>query len=164
MRRTRPGLWPATAAVAAGAVGGEGAARASQLAPEVKVGVLAMSLDDVALAPLLQPLVAGVGHCDGQVAKRDTVIAALATASIACERLMAGAGAGLWVTLTSAAGGDDPIRFSASRIVGAPAGQTRCRPFDGSQRRGLGKAKVALACKLPVVLHHVRTNGYGPSA
>jgi len=85
------------------------------------------------------------------------------------------------VALTYAAGVDDPARFSDSRTVGAHFGLTPRRFQSGemdwsggisrgwcalkswavrlAKRRGLGKAKVALARKLAVVLHKMWTTG-----
>ena len=159
------------------------------------------SLNDEALAPLLQPLVAVVEHLDCQVAALDKVIAQRAKASIVCKRLMTVPGVGPLVALTYVAGVDDPARFSDSRTVGAHFGLTPRRFQSGemdwsggitragdagvrralyqaanvlihhsrgwcalkswavrlAKRRGLGRAKVALARKLAVVLHKMWT-------
>jgi transposase len=165
--------------------------------------LVVQSLENEALAPLLQPLVAVVEHLDDQVAGLDKVIAARAKASAACKRLMTVPGVGPLVALTYAAGVDDPARFSDSRTVGAHFGLTPRRFQSGemdwsggisragdagvrralyqaanvlihhsrgwcalkswavriAKRRGLGKAKVALARKLAVVLHKMWTTG-----
>ena len=165
--------------------------------------LVAQSLDDEVLAPLLRPLVAVAEHLDRQVAALDKVIAARAKASAACKRLMQVPGVGPLVALTYAAGVDDPARFSSSRTVGAHFGLTPRRFQSGemdwsggisragdagvrralyqaanvlihhsrgwcalkawavrlAKRRGLGKAKVALARKLAVVLHRIWTTG-----
>ena len=165
--------------------------------------LVARSMDDEALAPLLRPLVAVAEHLDRQAAGLDKVIAARAKASAACKRLMTVPGVGPLVALTYAAGVDDPARFSDSRTVGAHFGLTPRRFQSGetdwsggisragdagvrralyqaanmllhhsrgwcalkswavrlAKRRGLGKAKVALARKLAVVLHKMWTSG-----
>jgi transposase len=161
--------------------------------------LVAQSLDDDALAPLLRPLVTIVEQIDHQLAGLDREIAARAKASAACKRLMTVPGVGPLVALTYAAGVDDPARFSDSRTVGAHFGLTPRRFQSGemdwssgisragdagvrralyqaanvlihhsrgwcalkswavrlAKRRGLGKAKVALARKLAVVLHRM---------
>ena len=76
--------------------------------------LLAQSLDDEALAPLLRPLAAVVEYIDSQVAGLDKEIAARAKASTACKRLMTVPGVGPLVALTFAAGVDDPGQFSNS--------------------------------------------------
>ena len=165
--------------------------------------LVAQSLDDEALAPMLRPLLAVVEHIDGQVAGLDKEIARRAKASSACKRLMTVPGVGPLVALTYAAGVDDPARFRDSRTVGAHFGLTPRRHQSGetdwsggisragdagvrralyqaanvlihhsrgwcalkswavrvAKRRGLGKAKVALARKLAVVLHKMWTTG-----
>ena len=165
--------------------------------------LVAQSLDDEALAPLLQPLVAIVDHLDKQVAGLDKVIATRAKAITACKRLITVTGVGPLVALTYAAGVDDPARFSDSRTVGAHFGLTPRRFQSGgtdwsrgisragdagvrralyqaanvlihhsrgwcalkswavrvAKRRGLGKAKVALARKLAVVLNKMWMTG-----
>ena len=165
--------------------------------------LVARSMDDEALAPLLRPLVAVAEHLDREAAGLDKVIAARAKASAACKRLMTVPGVGPLVALTYAAGVDDPARFSDSRTVGAHFGLTPRRFQSGetdwsggisragdagvrralyqaanvllhhsrgwcalkswavrlAKRRGLGKAKVALARKLAVVLHKMWTSG-----
>jgi transposase len=163
--------------------------------------LVAESLNDEALAPLLQPLVAVVEHLDCQVAALDKVIAQRAKASTVCKRLMTVPGVGPLVALTYVAGVDDPARFNDSRTVGAHFGLTPRRFQSGemdwsggitragdagvrralyqaanvlihhsrgwcalkswavrlAKRRGLGRAKVALARKLAVVLHKMWT-------
>jgi transposase len=165
--------------------------------------LVAQSLDDEALAPLVGPLVAVVEHLDSQVAGLDKAIAARARASAVCKRLMTVPGVGPLVALTYVAGVDDPARFSDSRTVGAHFGLTPRRYQSGemdwsggisragdagvrralyqaanvlihhsrgwcalkswavrvAKRRGLSKAKVALARKLAVVLHKMWTTG-----
>jgi transposase len=165
--------------------------------------LLAQSLDDEALAPLLRPLAAVVEHIDCQVAGLDKEIAARARASTACRRLMTVPGVGPLVALTYAAGVDDPGRFNSSRTLGAHFGLTPRRYQSGemdwsggisragdagvrralyqaanvlihhshgwcalkswavrlAKRRGLGRAKVALARKLAVVMHRMWMNG-----
>ena len=174
-----------------------------KLASPAFQALVAQSLDDEALAPLLRPLVAAVEHLDGQVTGLDKEIARRAKASSACKRLMTVPGVGPLVALTYAAGVDDPARFSSSRDVGAHFGLTPRRFQSGemdwsggisragdagvrralyqaanvlihhsrgwcalkswavrvAKRRGLGKAKVALARKLAVVLHKMWTTG-----
>ena len=93
--------------------------------------LVAQSLDDEALAPLLRPLVAVVEHLDSQAAGLDKEIAARAKASAACKRLMSVPGVGPLVALTYAAGVDDPARFSSSRDVGAHFGLTPRRFQSG---------------------------------
>ena len=161
--------------------------------------LVAQSLDDDALAPMLRSLAAIVEQIDHQLAGLDREIAARAKASAACKRLMTVPGVGPLVALTYAAGVDDPTRFSDSRTVGAHFGLTPRRFQSGemdwsggisragdagvrralyqaanvlihhsrgwcalkswamrvAKRRGLGKAKVALARKLAVVLHRM---------
>jgi len=165
--------------------------------------LVVQSLDNEALAPLLQPLVAVVEHLDSQVAGLDKAITARAKANAACMRLMMVPGVGPLVGLTYAAGVDEPARFSDSRTVGAHFGLTPRRFQSGEmdwsggisragdagvrralyqaanvlihhsrgwcalkswavrvpKRRGLDKAKVALARKLAVVLHKMWTTG-----
>ena len=162
--------------------------------------LVAQSLEDEALAPLLRPLVTIVEQIDSQVAGLDREIATRAKASAACKRLMTVPGVGPLVALTYAAGVDDPARFSDSCTVGAHFGLTPRRFQSGemdwsggisragvrralyqaanvlihhsrgwcalkswavrlAKRRGLGKAKVALARKLAVVLHRMWTAG-----
>ena len=93
--------------------------------------LVAHSLDDEALAPLLRPLVAAVERLDGQVAGLDKEIARRAQASSACKRLMTAPGVGPLVALTYAAGVDDPARFSSSRDGGAHFGLTPRRFQSG---------------------------------
>ena len=172
--------------------------------------LVVQSLENEALAPLLQPLVTVVEHLDSQVAGLDKTIAARSKASTVCKRLMTVPGVGPLVALTYAAGVDDPARFSDSRTVGAHFGLTPRRFQSGemdwsggisragdagvrralyqaanalihhsrgwcalkswavriAKRRGLSKAKVALARKLAVVLHEMWTTGedYRPKA
>jgi len=159
------------------------------------------SLEDEALAPLLQPLVTVVEHLECQVAELDKVIATRAKASSVCKLLMKVPGVGPLVALTYVVGVDNPARFVNSRSVGAHFGLTPRRFQSGemdwsdgisragdagvrralyqaanvlihhswcalkswavriARRRGLGKAKVALARKLAVVLHRMWTTG-----
>lgn len=161
------------------------------------------SLEDEALAPLLQPLVTVVEHLECQVAELDKVIATRAKASSVCKLLMKVPGVGPLVALTYVAGVDNPARFVNSRSVGAHFGLTPRRFQSGemdwsggisragdasvrralyqaanvlihhsrgwcalkswavriARRRGLGRAKVALARKLAVVLHRMWTTG-----
>jgi transposase len=77
------------------------------------------SLEDEALAPLLQPLVAVVTQLDIQVAGLDKEIAMRARANPACKRLMQVPGVGPLVALTYAASVDDP-RGSATPARLAP--------------------------------------------
>lgn len=165
--------------------------------------LVARSLEDEALAPLLQPLVAVAEHLDQQVAGLDKMIATRAKTSAVCRHLMKVPGVGPLVALTYVAGVDDPARFGDSRSVGAHFGLTPRRFQSGemdwsggisragdasvrralyqaanvlihhsrgwcalkswavrlAKRRGLGKAKVALARKLAVVLHRIWTTG-----
>ena len=86
--------------------------------------LVARSMDDAALAPLLRPLALVVEYIDSQVVALDKEIAARAKASAACKRLMTVPGVGPLVALTYAAGVDDPGRFSDSRTVGAHFGLT----------------------------------------
>jgi transposase len=165
--------------------------------------LVARSLEDKELAPLLRPLVAVVEHVDRQVAELDKLIAARAKASAVCKLLMKVPGVGPLVAMTYTAGVDDPARFGNSRSVGAHFGLTPRRFQSGemdwsggisragdasvrralyqaanvlihhsgrwcalkswavrlAKRRGLGKAKVALARKLAVVLHRIWLTG-----
>jgi transposase len=165
--------------------------------------LVARSLEDKQLAPLLRPLVAVVEHVDRQVAELDKLIAARAKASAVCKLLMKVPGVGPLVAMTYTAGVDDPARFGNSRSVGAHFGLTPRRFQSGemdwsggisragdasvrralyqaanvlihhsggwcalkswavrlAKRRGLGKAKVALARKLAVVLHRIWLTG-----
>jgi transposase len=174
-----------------------------KLASSAFDALVAQSLEDETLAPLLRPLVAVAEHLDRQVAGLDKVIATRAKTSAACKRLMKVPGVGPLVALTYAAGVDDPARFSDSRSVGAHFGLTPRRFQSGemdwsggisragdagvrralyqaanvlihhsrgwcalkswavrlAKRRGLGRAKVALARKLAVVLHRMWTTG-----
>ncbi len=93
--------------------------------------LVAQSLDDEALAPMLRPLLAVVEHIDGQVAGLDKEIARRAKASSACKRLMTVPGVGPFVALTYAAGVDDSARFRDSRTVGAHFGLTPRRFQSG---------------------------------
>lgn len=174
-----------------------------KLASPAFQALLAQSLNDEALAPLLRPLALVVEHIDRQVAKLDKEIAARAKASGACKRLMTVPGVGPLVALTYAAGVDDPGRFTDSRTVGAHFGLTPRRFQSGemdwsggisragdagvrralyqaanvlihhshgwcalkswavrvAKRRGLARAKVALARKLAVVMHKMWASG-----
>jgi transposase len=56
--------------------------------------LVAQSLNDEALAPLLRPLVAVVEHLDSQVAGLDKEVATRAKASTVCKRLMTVSGVG----------------------------------------------------------------------
>ena len=170
--------------------------------PEFRTAVAA-ALEDLALRPILQPLVDVVEHLAREIAALDRQIAARAKASEPCRRLMTVPGVGPLVALTYAAAVDDPSRFSKSRNVGAHFGLTprrwqsgemdwsggisragdagvRCALYQAANalihhsrgwcalkswavrlagRRGLGKAKVALARKLAVVLHRMWISG-----
>jgi len=125
--------------------------------------LVVQSLDNEALAPLLQPLVAVVEHLDSQVAGLDKAITARAKANAACMRLMMVPGVGPLVGLTYAAGVDDPARFSNSRDVGAHFGLTPRRFQSGEMdwsggisRAGDAGVRRALSQAANVLIHHSR--------
>ena len=134
-----------------------------KLASPAFQALVAQSLDDEALAPLLRPLVAAVEHLDGQVTGLDKEIARRAKASSACKRLMTVPGVGPLVALTYAAGVDDPARFSSSRDVGAHFGLTPRRFQSGEMdwsggisRAGDAGVRRALYQAANVLIHHSR--------
>ncbi len=123
--------------------------------------LVAQSLDDHALAPLLRPLVAIVEQIDHQLAGLDREIAGRAKASAACKRLMTVPGVGPLVALTYAAGVNDPARFSDSRTVGAHFGLTPRRFQSGEMdwssgisRAGDAGVRRALYQAANVLIHH----------
>ena len=95
------------------------------------------ALEDLALRPILQPLVDVVEHLAREIAALDRQIAARAKASEPCRRLMTVPGVGPLVALTYIAAVDDPSRFS-NRAMSVPT--SALRRDDGSPARWTGPA------------------------